>query len=130
VTDETKAILATVHGYFDALYDGSVDGFRAVFHPEAQLFTAEGGNEAALGMEDYMTRVAGRASPASRHDPRFDEVVGVTQTSATTAHVRVQDALLPNHFVDDLLLVKFGGTWKIVCKTWAYRAPPKDAPAR
>ncbi|MBN8939865.1 MAG: nuclear transport factor 2 family protein [Rhizobiales bacterium] len=118
--DDRTAVLATVQGYFDALYDGSVDGFRAVFHPQAQLFSSEGGNEAALDMESYMTRVANRAAPASRNDPRHDEVVSLTIASPTTAHVRVRDALLPNRFVDELLLVKFAGGWKIVSKAWAY----------
>ncbi|MBL8571312.1 MAG: nuclear transport factor 2 family protein [Phreatobacter sp.] len=118
--DDLKAVLATVQGYFDALYDGSVEGFRAVFHPEAQLFTSEAGNTAALGMDAYMERVANRASPASRNDPRYDEVVSATIASPTTAHVRVRDALLPNRFVDELLLVKFAVGWKIVCKSWAF----------
>lgn len=118
--DEMNAVLKTVQGYFDALYLGSADGFRAVFHPQAQLFSSEGGNTAALGMDAYMERVAGRPAPASRNDPRFDEVVSATLTSPTTAHVRVRDALLPNRFVDDLLLVKFADGWKIVSKAWAY----------
>lgn len=117
---ELTAVLTTVQGYFDALYEGSVEKFRAVFHPEAQLFSAEGGNTAALGMDTYMERVAGRPAPASRNDPRYDEVVSATLASATTAHVRVRDALLPNRFVDELLLVKFADGWKIVCKSWAY----------
>lgn len=118
--DEMKAVLATVQGYFDALYFGSVEGFRAVFHPQAQLFSSEGGNTAALGMDAYMERVAGRPAPAARNDPRHDAVVSATLTSPSTAHVRVRDALLPNRFVDDLLLVKFPDGWKIVCKAWAY----------
>ncbi|WP_204301731.1 nuclear transport factor 2 family protein [Klebsiella aerogenes] len=27
---------------------------------------------------------------------------------------------MPNRFVDELLLVKFAGGWKIVSKAWAY----------
>lgn len=125
--DELKAVLAVVQGYFDALYEGSVDGFRAVFHPQAQLFSSEGGNTAALGMDAYMERVAGRAVPAERGDPRYDEVVSLTLTSPSTAHVRVRDALLPNRFVDDLLLVKFADGWKIVSKVWAYDAKASAA---
>lgn len=117
---DLEQVLATVQGYFDALYDGSVEGFRAVFHPQAQLFTAEGGNTAALDFESYMQRVAGRAAPASRNDPRYDAVVSATIASPTTAHVRVRDALLPNRFVDELLLVKFPNGWKIVSKVYAY----------
>jgi hypothetical protein len=117
---ELEQVLATVQGYFDALYHGSVEGFRAVFHPQAQLFTAEGGNTAALDFESYMQRVAGRVAPASRNDPRHDEVVSATIASPTTAHVRVRDALAPKRFVDELLLVKFPDGWTIVCKSWAY----------
>ena len=117
---ELNAVLAVIQGYFDALYDGDVEKFRTVFHPHAQLFTAEGGNTAGLDMDSYMARVAGRPAPASRNDPRIDEVVSATIASPTTAHVRVRDALQPNRFVDELLLVKFEDGWKIVCKSWAY----------
>ena len=118
--DDQQQIRATVQGYFDALYEGSVETFRKVFHPQAQLFSAEGGNSDALDLDSYMTRVANRAAPASRNDPRYDEIVSVTLASPSTAHVRVRDALLPNRFVDELLLVKFANDWKIVCKAWAY----------
>ncbi len=118
--DDRQQILATVQGYFDALYDGSVEGFRNVFHPQAQLFSAEGGNRDALDLDSYMARVANRPAPASRRDPRHDEVVSVSVASPSTAHVRVRDALLPNRYVDELLLVKFAEGWKIVCKAWAF----------
>lgn len=118
--DDQQQIRATVQGYFDALYEGSVETFRKVFHPQAQLFSAEGGSSDALDLDSYMNRVANRAAPASRNDPRHDEIVSVTIASPSTAHVRVRDALLPNRFVDELLLVKFADGWKIVCKAWAY----------
>ncbi|PZW50478.1 putative lumazine-binding protein [Humitalea rosea] len=122
--DVKAAVLATVQGYFDALYDGSVEGFRAVFHPQAQLFTSEGGATDAVDLDSYMIRVSGRPAPASRNDPRIDEVLSVAIASPSTAHVRVRDALAPNRFVDDLLLVKFADGWKIVCKAWAFDPLP------
>ena len=120
MSDDKAAVLATVQGYFDALYDGSVEGFRKVFHPQAQLFTSELDTTAALDMDTYMARVAGRAAPKASNDPRFDEVVSVTIASPSTAHVRVRDALKPNRYVDELLLVKYPDGWKIVCKAWAF----------
>lgn len=122
MSDEA-AVRAVVQAYFDALYEGSVAGFRAAFHPQAQLFSAENGVTEALGFEAYMARVAGRAAPASRGDARHDEVVALTLASASTAHVRVRDALLPHRFVDELLLVKYPDGWKIVSKVWAYETP-------
>jgi hypothetical protein len=117
---DANDILATVQGYFDALYDGDVAKFRAVFHPQAQLFSAEAGARDALDFDAYMKRVENRPSPKSRQDPRFDRILSFTISSLTTAHVRIKDALLPNRFVDDLLLVKFDSGWRIVCKVWAY----------
>lgn len=125
--DDAKAIRATVQRYFDALYHGSVEGFRAAFHPQAQLFSSENGNTAALDLESYMVRVKGRPAPASRQDLRYDEIVSMNVASSSTAHVRVRDALLPNHFIDELLLVKFPDGWKIVCKAWAFDSNSKDA---
>lgn len=120
MSDEKEAVLATVQGYFDALYDGSVEGFRKVFHPQAQLFTSELGAVTALDMESYMARVAGRPAPRASGDPRFDEIVSLTIASPSTAHVRVRDALKPNRFINELLLVKYADGWKIVCKIWAF----------
>ena len=51
MSDDRTQILATVQGYFDALYFGSVDGFRAVFHPQAQLFSSEAGVTTALDLD-------------------------------------------------------------------------------
>ncbi len=117
---ELEKVLAVIQGYFDALYHGDVEKFRTVFHPQAQLFTAEGGATEALDFESYMKRVAGRPAPAATQDPRFDEILSVTIASPTTAHARVKDALAPNRFIDEFLLVKFGAEWKIVSKAWAY----------
>lgn len=120
MSDDREAILATVQGYFDALYEGSVARFREVFHPQAQLFSAENGVTEALDFEAYMTRVAGRPAPAASGDARHDQVVALSQPSPTTAHVRVRDALAANRFVDELLLVKYPQGWRIVSKAWAF----------
>lgn len=117
---EVETILATVQGYFDALYEGDVEKFRRVFHAGAQLFTAEDGATEALDLDSYMTRVRNRASPASRGDARLDEVIGVTLASPTTAHVRVRTALGSKRFQDELLLVRYADGWRIACKAWAY----------
>ncbi|WP_419897487.1 nuclear transport factor 2 family protein [Roseomonas sp. USHLN139] len=119
MSDEA-AIRAVVQQYFDALYDGDVAAFRQAFHPEAQLFSAENAVTAALGLDAWLERVANRPAPAATNDARVDEVVSLAQPSATTAHVRVRDALGAHRFIDELLLIKYPQGWKIVCKAWAY----------
>lgn len=118
VRQDEQQIRAVIARYFDALYDGDVAMFRKVLHPKVQLFSATGGDLTNLDLESYMALVAGRPSPASRNDPREDEIVTVQVASPTTAHARVKDMVLPRRFVDELSFIKIDSKWRIIAKVW------------
>lgn len=128
VPDEITRIARVLATYFDALYEGDVEKFASIFHPDAMLFCATAG-EVVMGVEAYLALVAGRASPASRGDPRRDEIVAITVASPTTAHARVRELFLPKHFTDELTLMLTGGDWKIVSKVWHFDLVAADAVA-
>lgn len=118
------AVRATIQQYFDALYDGDVAAFRAVFHPTCRLFTVVEDEVVTFDYEAYLDRVAGRPSSASRSDPRADEIVSLRVSSPTTASATVRDCYLPKHFVNELSLIKTGGRWRIAAKIWhAFEQP-------
>lgn len=109
-----------IQAYFDALYFGSVEGFRSVFHPQAQLFSATEGKLVHLDLETYMDLVRNRPSPHAKGDPRQDVVISATVGSVTTAHVRLSDVYLPKRFTDDITFVHIDGRWQIVSKVWHF----------
>lgn len=119
MSDE-NAIRDIASKYFDALYTGNADLFEAIFHPDAKLFCFADSAPVIMGVEDYLAIVRGRASPASRNDPRKDEIVLVEVPTPTTAHLRVREIFLPKQFTDELTLVKTPDGWRIVSKVWHY----------
>lgn len=115
-----QEIVQLLRKYFDALYNGDAALFAEIFHPSARLFSAAEEGFLIMDIPQYLDRVRGRASPASRGDRRADEIVSITIASPTTAHARVRELLLPKHFTDELTLVRDGGRWLIVSKVWHY----------
>jgi len=114
------AIEALAHIYFDALYDGDVDGFAAIFHPQAMLFCAGGGQTVIMDVPAYLDVVANRASPRSRGDRREDVILAMQRPTPTTAHLRVRELFLPKRFTDELTLMKEDAVWRIVSKVWDF----------
>ncbi|MBY5460894.1 nuclear transport factor 2 family protein [Rhizobium leguminosarum] len=106
--------------YFDALYFGKADLFAGVFHPAAMLYCFTEAEPVIMGLEKYLEIVRGRVSPASRKDPRKDQVVSIEIASPTTAHLRVKEIFIPKNFVDELTCVKTADGWKIVSKVWHF----------
>ena len=119
-TNSTENVTAAVQSYLDALYQGDVEKFRAVFHPRAQLYSATEGSLMNLNVDTYLDLVANRPSPQEKGDTRQDEILSVSMASPTTAHARVKDVYLPKRFVDDLTFVLIDGKWQIVSKVWHF----------
>ncbi len=119
MSDETS-IREIARKYFDALYNGDADLFAEIFHLAATLYCFADPKPIVMGVDDYLTVVRGRASPASRRDPREDEILSVEVPTLTTAHLRVREIFLPKRFTDELTLAKTPGGWKIVSKVWHY----------
>jgi hypothetical protein len=126
-TAETAELLEAVQAYFDALYHGDAELFTRVLHPKVRLYCPTPEPPIDMDLNSYLDLVRGRPSPAQRNDPRLDRVLMVTIASATTAHVRVQDAYLPRLFTDDLTFIRgAGGPWRIISKVWHFEALDDD----
>ena len=119
-TQLVDELIEAVHWYFDALYEGDPELFAKVMHPRVRLFSATDKPLVEFDLPTHMDIVRNRPSPASRNDPRHDRVLSIEVATPTTAHVRVQDAVLPKMFTDDLTFLRVDGQWKIVAKVWHY----------
>ncbi len=117
---ELDQLLKAVRSYFDALYFGDAALFEKVIHPHVRLFSATDSPMLELDLPAYLEIVRNRPSPASKGDPRLDRVLSVEIASPTTAHVRVEDAVLPKRFTDELTFVRLDAEWRIVSKVWHY----------
>lgn len=124
MTDTTGSDFAAIETlartYFDALYEGDVDKFASIFHPEARLYSVGGGQAVFLDVPAYLAIVGGRESPAQRGDRREDIILSMDRPTPSTAHVRVCELFLPKRFIDELTLLKQDGEWKIVSKVWDF----------
>lgn len=119
-TEDLRALLDSVQMYFDALYEGDTALFRRVLHPKVRLYCPTPDPALEMDLDAYLELVAGRPSPASRNDPRFDRVLAAAVATPTTAHVRVQDAYLPRLFTDDLTFIRDIEGWRVISKIWHY----------
>ena len=106
--------------YFDALYRGDVELFRTIFHPNARLFSVNGGAETVLNVDQYLSIVSDRENPVDRGDPRQDQILSIDLSTSTTAVLKTRELFLPKRFTDDLGLVRWSGGWRIVAKIWDF----------
>jgi hypothetical protein len=118
MSSEIHQLEAAVQHYFDGLYDGDVEKLGRVFHAKASLFIARDGALVALPVPDWFARVAARASPRSMDAPRDDRILLIDRAGPVNALVKVSCLLAPNAYTDYLSLIKLGGRWRIVAKSY------------
>lgn len=114
------AIALTVQTYFDGLHHSDSRRLRQVFHPNARYVTATGDELVDLGMDDYLSMVDARPSPASRNEARRDQIVSIAMAGPKAAAVRVNCAIGDRYFTDLLTLIQVDGRWRIIAKVFHY----------
>lgn len=114
---EIKEALQT---YFDGIHFSDVTCLERVFHPKAIYACVTDGTLLYKTMEEYFPIVAARPSPASRNEPRTDEIVAIEFAGPVTALARVKCSIAPKHFTDLLSFIKLDGEWRIISKVFHY----------
>lgn len=118
-TDVTLApIAALLADYFDGLYDGDVDKFARVFHPQAHLYSTDGDTVTDMPREVYFDRIRSRESPRAQGLKRHDRIVSIHRAGPDTALATVECAIPPRYFVDYLTLMRDGEGWRIISKSF------------
>lgn len=113
-------VIAVLQTYFDGLHHSDTLRLRQVFHPQAVYATAAGDAPLVLDMAAYFPIVDARPSPASRGEPRRDEVVSVEFAGPFAALAKLRCAIGPRHFTDLLTLIRVDGRWQVVSKVFHY----------
>ena len=118
-SDKNK-IAQAVALYFDGLYHSDVARLAEVFHPKAIYVCATQTPLVYKTMEEYFPIVAAREAPASRNEPRADELVSIEFAGPHTAFVKAYCRIGPKYFTDFLTLIHVDGSWKIISKVFHY----------
>ena len=120
-----QAIAAVLVLYFDGLYHSDTQRLRRVFHPQALYACATEGTLLRLDMETYFPIVDNRPSPASRNEPRLDQIISIEFAGPVTALARVECAIGDRFFTDLLTLVLVDGRWQIISKVFHFERLPQ-----
>lgn len=117
--DDTIAeITALLQDYFDGLYDGDLDKFARVFHPNSHLYATDGAALSDLPRAEYFELIRGRTSPRDQALARYDRILSIHKAGPDTALATVNCAIPPRYFTDYLTLLRSAGGWQIISKTF------------
>ena len=115
-----QEIVEVLGEYFDGLYFSDVKRLASAFHPQAQYVCVTDGNLLYRTMAEYFPIVEARPSPASRNEPRLDEIESISFAGPVTATARLHCAIGEKFFTDFITLIKLDGHWKIISKVFHY----------
>ena len=104
--------------YFDGLYEGDTEKLGSVFHPVCHLFSNSGGEFLDWSRDKWFEVVNGRLSPKSQGLSRHDRIISIDMSDEMTAIAKLNCAVPPRYFTDYLTLLKLGGRWQIVSKSF------------
>ena len=106
--------------YFDGLYHSDTTRLARVFHPRAHYVSVTDGTLLYRDMAEYFAVVDARVSPASRGEPRRDEIVSVDFAGPATARAVLRCVIGTLHFTDFLTLIHLDGRWQVMSKVFHY----------
>jgi len=122
---DDAAIRATIENYFKGHATGNGEHFKKAFHPEAKLWWVRDGQAAQLTSAEYIARASGKPPADEAQRKRSIARVDITGNAAV---VKVILDYPNTRFTDYMSMLKTGGEWKIVNKT--YVSEPKTAGAK
>jgi len=124
-----QEIRIVLQDYFDGWHEADAGKLSRVFHPACHLFCVINGALDDDDMEKVYASVRGRQSPASRGEARVDKILAIDVAGPQTALAKVQLAIGPKLFTDNLSLLKLNGRWQIISKTFSFEPLP-NPPSR
>lgn len=127
ITNDIREIESVVWLYLDGLHEGDPEKIAGAFHEVSHLYSAGPDGVIDLPRAKWLDMIASRPSAKSQGLPRTDRIVSIDQSGPETAFVKLECAIPPRYFTDYLLLLKAGGQWRIVSKS--FKTDTKAQPA-
>lgn len=118
-TDDIKIIEDVIQTYLDGLYESDAGKIASVFHPTSALTSVTNDGELVVTPRDkWLDKVRARPSPKQQGLTRHDRVLTIDLISPTMAYVKLNCAIPPRFFTDQLSLLKIDGRWQIAQKVF------------
>ena len=124
MTPDFNGVTETLQTYLDGLYHSDTTRLRRALHVDARYVSATGDDLVSLSMADYLPIVDARPSPASRNDPRSDQITEIQFAGPKTAFVRLNCSVGERYFTDFLTLIRVDNRWQIISKVFHYDIIP------
>jgi len=119
---EIEQITATLMDYIDGTGNGEPDRLRKAFHPDFNLYTiTEEDSLRIRSGEKYISNI--KEGHKSSRIGRIISIDFEKDTAIAKAEIVIPDWKI---FTDYFLLLKYEGSWKIVHKSYTWRAYPKS----
>jgi hypothetical protein len=117
-SNEISMIEGVIQSYLDGLYESDAGKIASAFHPTSALTSVSNGELVITPRDTWLDNVRARPSPQQRGLARHDRVLTIDLISPTMAHVKLNCAIPPRFFTDQLSLLKIDGRWQIVQKVF------------
>ena len=117
---ELDQISATLMDYIEGTANGEPERLRKAFHPDFNLFTVTRDSLNIRSGEKYIANIK-----VGEKTSRIGRIISIDyEKDAAMAKAEI---IVPNWriFTDYFLLLKYEGSWKIVHKSYTWRAYPK-----
>jgi hypothetical protein len=115
-------IRETIMNYIDGTANGEPEKLRKAFHPDFNLYTVSDKDSLMIRSgEKYITNI----KPGEKSN-RIGRIISIdVENNAAMAKAEI---IVPNWriFTDYFLLLKYEGAWKIVQKSYTWKAYPKN----
>ncbi len=118
---EIDAVMVPLNAYLQGHATGDGSHMRRAFHPEAKLFWIAGDTLSILTSEQYISRMSGSPAPDEADRRRHIASVDIT---GDVAVAKIELDYPAVYFTDYMTLVRIGGEWKIINKSF-HRAAPR-----
>lgn len=115
-------IRETIMNYIDGTANGEPEKLRKTFHPDFNLYTVSDKDSLMIRSgEKYISNI----KPGEKSN-RIGRIISIdVENNAAMAKAEI---VVPNWriFTDYFLLLKYEGAWKIVQKSYTWKAYPKN----
>ena len=115
---ELAAIESAIKTYLDGLYEGDVDKLATAFHPTSALTGIVDGKLVITPRDKWLEAVRNRPSPKKSGLARHDHILSIDIVGPEMAQVKLNCAIPPRFFTDELAMLKIDGRWQVAQKVF------------
>lgn len=115
---ELSAITQVVNKYAAGCQTGNVALMRSAFHAQAMMYGSSGGQTIVAPIDALYAYIEANEPPAKTGEPHQCTITSIQLAGNAASVEMVQEACYGNDYTNYFQLVKDGGQWLIVSKTY------------